>query len=326
MSFILGLYAEDSVSAATIDTYAADLKNSGFTKLITGLFHIGRPTVKGQQYGDIVFNSGEMIVSAGVYKGAAGWPAQLEGTISSPGNTSSITNVWFSFGGAVPWVQDFATIKIIIDTERKQGITNSPNDPKSILYQNFSVLRKTFPFVEGVDLDNEELFDTGDEYVIVGFSQMLYSLGFKVSFCPFCEPGFWISCLQQLYSWNKDAVSGFNLQCYAGGQPNAPNQSLQSNWIQPLQQAIGGSFNAAAFITPGLWNRSYDTEHNQWFYGTLCPEEVEAQCAVWKNLNMAGCFIWVYDQLQQALSISGSGCIGSMTTKGYAGAIINGLS
>lgn len=326
MSVPLGLYAEGYTDATNIDTYAADLKGSGFTNLIMGLFHIGRPSIPGQQYGDIIFNGSDMIISGGVYKGAAGWPAQVAAMKNSPGNASSITSIYFSFGGAVPWVQDYTTIKTIIDNERSQGITNSPNNPNSILYQNFAALRKAFPTIDGIDLDNEELSDTGDEYVIVSFSQMLYSVGFKVSFCPFDSPGFWIDCMQQLYNWNQDAVSGFNLQCYAGGGPNAPNNVLNNTWIQPLQQAIGGSFDAASFICAGLWCRSYDTQNQQWTYGTLCPELVQPQCATWSKLNIGGSFIWVYDDLQQALSISGSGCTGGMATKDYANAIIKGFS
>ena len=251
MAGTLGLYAEGMAEMASIGTYYSDLKNSGFTRLIVGLLHIGRADI-GQTDGDILINSGanDLIVHSGQFNPVLKeWPAQLEGLKKSATNESSITSIYFSIGGAEQWVYDFRTLKRIIDTERKNGITNSPNNPKSVIYQNFDALKKAFPMIDGIDLDNEELSSTNDEYVIVGFTQMLNALAFAVSFCPFDSAGFWIDCLKTLYTQNKNAVSGFNLQCYAGGGNNV--DMIDSAWIQPLKQALGNDFDAASFICPG---------------------------------------------------------------------------
>ena len=40
-----------------------------------------------------------------------------------------------------------------------------------------------------------------------------------ITYCPYCEPDFWLDCLAQVYAKNsnKQIVSWFNLQCYEGG-------------------------------------------------------------------------------------------------------------
>lgn len=319
------LYAEGTAELASLGTYAADLQGSGFNRIYVGLLHIGRADI-GQTPGDILINSGtnDLIIHSGQFNTAlAKWPGQLAALQKSAGNNSTITSLYFSIGGAEQWVYDFRTLKSIIDTERKNGITNSPNNPKSVIYQNFAMLWQTFPMVEGIDLDNEELYE-GNEYVIVGFTQMLNAIGFKVSFCPYQSPDFWIDCLQQVYAGNKNGVTGFNLQCYAGGGINLGNE--QAWWADPMNKAMPAGFDAYSFITPGLWCRAYDTQHKVWEYGTLCPDQVQSQCVTWKGMGFKDTFIWVYDDLQTALKYTGSGCSGSMATAAYAKAIVKGYS
>lgn len=325
---VTGLYAEGYSSSAFIDQYANDIKNSGFNRLIIGLLHIGNPKNKGQAYGDILLNSGDndLIIHEGSLNPAnSAWPKQIDNILAAPTN---VTSVYFSIGGASKWVFDFRTMQTIIGDERSNGITNSPNNPDSILFRNFAALKQNFPMVEGIDLDNEELTANGtDNWLTLAFVQMLSTIGFKVSFCPFTDADFWIACLQELNKSNPGSVTGFNLQCYAGGGLNADPEIMTTEWIQPLQQAMGKDFNASAFISAGLWCRVYSTDPQDpgWEYGTLCPDQVYSQWQQWQSLSLGGGFIWVYDDLQNSHKYPGSGCSGSMQTADYANAVKKGL-
>jgi hypothetical protein len=114
--------------------------------------------------------------------------------------------------------------------------------PTSPLYQSFKVLRDVLG-IDGVDYDDEALYDTD---TTVQFSLLLQSLGYKVSFCPYENMDFWVSTFQVIYANSTNWVTRFNLQCYAGGDGNDPE-----DWISAIQSAVGNSVDAAAIVMPG---------------------------------------------------------------------------
>jgi hypothetical protein len=266
-----------------------DLKGSGFTTVVAWALHVS-PT------GDLIFND-PTIVSGGQYVGDPNWPGLLENL--KQGETS-VNRLLFSIGG---WgVGDFPNIQSLIQS---QG-----TGPDSILYQNFQALKQAIPTIDGIDLDDESLYDTD---TTVQFCQMLNTLGYEVTFCPYTNTEFWVDCLSTLNSQTPGLVTGFNLQCYAGGAGNTPQ-----TWIDAIAQTMGSGFPAASFVYPGLWCRNGDgcAEGD-------CPGDITNQFAGWKSSGIQGGFIWLYDDLQKCES--SQACPGSMNAAAYANAIVQGL-
>lgn len=64
----LAAYCSGDFGPGISDELIANVQQSGLTTIILWSMHIGRPSIPGQQYGDLVFNSGDIrIVSEGVY-------------------------------------------------------------------------------------------------------------------------------------------------------------------------------------------------------------------------------------------------------------------
>lgn len=268
-----------------------DLKGSGFTTVVAWALHVS-PT------GDLIFND-PTIVSGGQYVGESDWPELLANL--KRGETS-VNRLLFSIGG---WgVGDFPNIQALIQS---QG-----TGPDSILYRNFQALKEAIPTIDGIDLDDETLYD---QSTTVQFSQMLNTLGYEVTFCPYTMTDFWVDCLYALNSQTPGLVTGFNLQCYAGGGGNTPQP-----WIDAIAQRMGSGFPAASFVYPGLWCRNGDG-----CAAGECPGDISSQFASWKSSGIQGGFIWLYDDIQKC---EGSGACGSdvsMNAAAYANAIVQGL-
>jgi hypothetical protein len=100
------------------------------------------------------------------------------------------------------------------------------------------------PAIDGIDFDDEDLFDAD---TTVAFAQMLHELGYDVTFCPYMMTDYWVGCLKRLNDQTPGLVTAFNLQCYAGGEGNDPG-----TWIKAVQEAMWPNFDAAGFVLPGL--------------------------------------------------------------------------
>ena len=275
-----------------------ELKSSTFNSVVCWAIHV-------DSNGDLNLN-GTPICTGGKYSGPADWPGFLA-EMFEPQTT--VTNLLFSIGG---WeATDFQNMgKLIV----KHG-----TGPANPLYQNFKVLKETIPQLTTIDFDYEGPLPY-DKALILPIATMLYDLGYVVTFCPYEEPAFWISCLKEL---GEKVVKGFNLQCYAGGAGNASAQALMDYWITPLATAMGWKVDkAASFIRPGLWCKHGDncTEGQ-------CPEEIQAELASWKSAipGLTGGWIYLYANI---LSCESSGSCNSqpMGPRDYAQAVIQGLA
>ena len=208
-----------------IKSNIADLKASGFTAVVCWCIHV-------YANGDLWYND-KQLTSNGQYVGDSDWPSYIADL--KTGQTS-VKKVFLSVGSG--GVDDFTSIKNLIDS---QG-----TGPDSILYKNFAVLKQLIPSLDGIDLDDEDLYDQDS---MVKFSLMLGKIGYKISFCAYTYQTFWISCLQEISKNSTNLVTQINLQCYSGGEGNDP-----ADWQQ--------SFSAAGLNTPvypGVWNDEEDS-------------------------------------------------------------------
>src|SRR4051794_26629345 len=267
-----------------------DLRASGMTTVIGFALHIATN-------GDILFNDKPAIVSGGKYDvdDYSAWPQRLASLKTAP---TSVNRLLFSVGG---WAQqDFPNIQALI---QQQG-----TGPDSTLYQNFAALKAAIPTIDGIDFDDEDLYD---QATTVAFAQMLHGLGYDVTFCPFSDPDFWVACLKQLNGTTPGLVTAFNLQCYAGGAGNTPDP-----WIKAVQAAMGPSFDAKGFVLPGLWCSN----------GARCgegqdPASIHATFKSWKPSGIQGGWIWELDDIYRCEDPART-----LGAQAYAKAIRGGLS
>jgi hypothetical protein len=272
------------------DTVIEDLKNSGFTTVVAWSVHVNAPS------GDLYLN-GTPLVQNGEYVGAPEWAQQLA---SLKEGKTSVNRLLFSVGSG--GVDDFTHIQ------------SFGTDPNGILYKNFQVLLDSIPAIDGIDFDDEDLYD---QTTVVDFALMLQAIGYKqVTFCPYTYTEFWVDCLAAINSQAAGFVTGFNLQCYAGGGGNNPQ-----DWIAAVQQKMGSGFAAQSFIYPGVWcsNNPPSCAEGD------CPSAVESQFQAWASDGIQGGFIWMYDDIQKCASSGACGSGVSMNTAAYASAIANGL-
>lgn len=272
--------------AAVID----QLRASGMRTVVAWSVHINA-------CGDLIFND-PTIVADGKYVGEPEWPARMSSLKQAP---SGVQRLLFSVGAG--GTCDFSHIQKLI--------TEGGTGPESILYRNFSALREAIPEIDGIDFDDEELYD---EDTTCEFAEMLHRIGYTVTFCPYTENEFWIDCLARLNIATPGLVSGFNLQCYAGGTGNEPGP-----WIEKVAKKMGPSFDAKTFVWPGLWAR-----HGQGCEEGECPEEIASTLTGWEPSGIDGAWIWLLDEVLQCES-SGA-CSGPMTVAAYADAIVKALT
>lgn len=269
------------------DAVIDDLKKSGFTEVVAWALHV-------ESNGDLIYNNPK-IVSDGKYIGDSNWPTQISALMA---DDSTVKRLLFSVGG---WgVQDFPNIQSLI---AEQG-----TGPDSILYKNFKILKETIPQINAIDLDDETLYD---QDTTVAFCNMLHTLGYEVTFCPYTYESFWVNCLYELNSKTPGLVTAFNLQCYAGGAGNTPG-----TWIAAIQKKMGTGFDVQGFVVPGLWCR-----HGQGCQEGQCPDAIHQQLENWNTTGIEGGFIWLYDDIESCKS--SDVCSGSMSSADYAHAIIS---
>jgi hypothetical protein len=243
------------------------LNQTGFTTVVCWAVHV-------HTNGDLIYNDTQ-ICSEGAYTGDASWGDELKAVKTG----GSVNRILFSIGG---WdTGDFTNLQQIIDTEG--------TGPNTVLYQNFAALLKAIPVIDGIDLDDE---DNYDQNTIVQLCQMLATIGYgQITFCPYTQQAFWNNCLSALNQSNPGLVTGYNLQCYAGGSNNLHDVS---SWISGVQAVMGTSFDAAAFVNPGLWClNGADCSSG------MSPGTIEAFFKGWATKGIAGGFIWLYDDIMK---------------------------
>jgi hypothetical protein len=301
-------YCSGNLGPGNIASHIADIQGSGLVTAILWAVHVGRPSIAGQQYGDLIFNDmPNLFVSAGKFNpnndpAIAAWPAQ----VAQLKQQGSVRRVLFSFGGAVPWVEDFTTIQYMLQ-----------NGMAGVITENIAALKAAFTFdgvcvIDGFDIDNEEDVDAS---TIVQFCQILFQQGFTVTFCPFQDPGLWQGYMQTLWDQGMK-VSAWNLQCYAGGHWNRSNLAP---WIAALAAVVGNEA-APSYLLPGLAVAgAQDTNDGQ------CPTGNNSICttfATWSSLGLPGGFLWTYDWIIASPTL----CSGQNKLSAYVAAINDGLN
>ncbi len=243
------------------------LNTTGFSTVICWSVHV-------DQAGDLIYND-TAICTKGIYVGDPTWGSQLQAVKSG----GSVNRILFSVGSG--GTSDYTNIMNLIN--------NGGIGPGSNLYENFSILLAAIPVIDGIDMDDEEY---PDQNTIVSFSQMLASIGYKeVTFCPYSDQQFWAGCLAALNGSNPGLVTGYNLQCYSGGEGNLNNVP---SWISSVQAVMPPEFNAATFINPGLWCKN----------GPGCSQgmsaaTIEQTFSGWGSIGIIGGFIWLYDDIMK---------------------------
>jgi hypothetical protein len=226
------------------------LRASGYTTVMLWTIHVDATT------GNLVYNA-PLICSNGVYVGPSTWPSQLATLKTAPTSVNRIEVSVSSWG-----VNDFQSIQTLMNTYG----TNTD----SVLYKNFLAL-KIATGAEAIDYDDETLYDVP---TAVKFGQMLSTIGYKVTLCPYTNPSFWQSVYNQLGSNIVDRVY---LQCYAGGAGNDPG-----TW---------NSYFSGLTVIPGMWGIAVDPSGST-------ASQVETQMTTWHAADgIPGGFIWLYDNI-----------------------------
>jgi hypothetical protein len=280
------LYSLYTLGPATIGGEINYMRESGFTTIVIGMFHIGNPEVaKDTQLGDIIFNGGKpLVIRDGKYvANAPHWPGQI-GQLKQ--GTTSVTKVYACFGGGDP-VQDFSTIKSIYEK-------NGNSFQGTMLKKNLEVFRQVFPAFDGIDMDCEDVYDLPS---FVAFCDMMIGLGFDITFCPYAAQDFWNTALAKVSSAHPGAVKWWNLQCYAGGAENNPK-----DW-SPANSRPG-------YIIPGDWVRFWDPNSQAWFGD--CPQDMQNLFATFaQQTAVGGGFVYELDLIRDTIKnirVRGTGC------------------
>jgi hypothetical protein len=237
----IALYAGGPLGPSEILQNLAATQKAGWTTIILGLFHIGRPSITGQNYGDIIFND-SMAISQGKYVADSSWPNNVA-QLKQAG--SSVTKIYASIGGG-RGVEDFQTIQTIYQS-------NGNSFSGTMLETNLQEFRQAFPAIDGIDMDCEDNYDQAS---FVAFCEMVIGLGFAITFCPYAgwEMSFWTASLAQIEKQHSGAVKWWNLQCYDGGVGNDPK-----NWADAITQAIP-AFPTNGFILASDWTEDSPSE------------------------------------------------------------------
>ena len=233
-----------------------DLRASGFETVILWSIHVEART------GNLVLND-KLVASGGNYVGDPNWPAQLATLKRAP---TSVKRIEVSIGSA--GVDDFANIRDLIAA---QG-----TGPTSILYKNFQAL-KAATGADAADFDDESLYDLNSS---TQFGNMLWSLGYAITFAPYNNQAYWRSL--------KDALAGkvdtIYLQLYDGGASNNPE-----SWSKAMGMVVN----------PGLWS----------LHGAGClqgdsPAVVQTKMSAWKSTaHVVGGFMWLYDDMRSCSAL-----------------------
>ncbi|HYE28097.1 MAG TPA: hypothetical protein VEA61_07670 [Allosphingosinicella sp.] len=286
---IIAAYGQGQLAPTEIDQNLAAVQQAGWTTIILGLFHIGRPGVGNQALGDIVFNDPIVITGGNLSEEYQGWPDQ----IAQLKQGGSITRIYASVGGG-DTVIDFTTIQHIYEQ-------NNYSFSGTALEQNFLAFRDDFSAIDGIDLDCE---DNYDQPSFNAFCSMLAGMGFSLTFCPYdrLQKTFWANALKATNGISPGAVKWWNLQCYSGGAGNYPQ-----DWANAIASAIPG-FPTAGFIVAG------DSADYR-------PDEVQSLIAGFSGEpSLGGGFVWTLDNIIESQSTS------QYTMADYVAAVRNGLA
>ena len=303
-------YVREAGGPGELETHVTDIQGSGLTTVILIGLHMGWPDKDPKQkIGDFIYNAfpDNLIVRGGKFNpngsdAIKGWPAQVA-------KLKQQASVFLAVAGVKPWA-DFAVIQAMFAL----GYADT-------LKQNIVALKEAFTIdgrcaIDGFDIDCEEDYISPE--TIVRFCNMVFDLGFKVTFCPYDRRklDWWQDCMQRL--WGPDPsrrVSWWNLQCYSGGSDNL--NDLQP-WIKALSDVVGGD--GSAYLVPGLAVKGEDDVDDR---EQRCPSGFAARAARWKNPKLGGMFLWRYDPL--ALEKNQGLCDGPNTLAAYVNAINTGL-
>lgn len=291
---ILALYIQGDIYPSNNTNPGAVVEAVTGSKLnapILGLCHVncsaetcpdsGSPA--GSKDGDITFND-TLIVREGQYVGDPDWPDIIKSL-----RAGQVTKIFASFGGY--GVPDYSRIGKIM---AKYGA-----GPGSPLYENFTCLKKTLG-IDGIDFDDE---DSYDQNTIVEFANMLLGMGLEITFCPYGNQNFWLSCINGV---GASKVSWLNLQCYAGGKYNNPG-----DWTDMGVPVVAG---VCADCCCPQTTCSYQQVEEAYSLWTTGQGSVSSSCwggSIDGAATLAGGFIWTYaeiaDDLQAYVNAMNSG-------------------
>jgi hypothetical protein len=248
-----------------------DLRRSGFSTVILWSIHVEAGS------GDLILND-KLVASGGRYVGDPNWPSQLATLKQAP---SSVRRIELSIGSG--GTNDFEAVRALIAA---QG-----TGPASILYRNFQAL-KAATGADAADFDDESTYDLQSS---ARFGNMLWGLGYAITFAPYTNEPYWRSLKEAL----AGKVDTIYLQLYDGGARNDP-----AAWSGEMGMVVD----------PGLWS----------LHGTGClqgdsPATVQTRMAAWKgSAHILGGFMWLYDDILACKVLGGSAQ--------YAGAINTAVS
>jgi hypothetical protein len=299
----IAMYAGDPLGPAQFDGNLPAVKSANWTTVILSFVHISDEERFKKPDGSILFfNEARFIEDQQVLPPFATWNASL----AQLKQGGTISKLYMSIGGGDP-VRDFKTIQRIYSN-------NGNSFDKTPLLKNLVWLRNSFPVIDGIDMDCEDIYDQAS---FLAFCKLVHDIGFEITFCPWEKPDFWIGSLQQIQesTWGLDAVKWFNLQSYAFTDPPA----APGVWADLIKKQMPG-FNTDSFILAGAWAR-YKNSPTSW--DKACPGQVEdtLKYLIKSGHNsVGGGFIWNMDCMLQTTNDPG-GCNGIKTMKDYVAAI-----
>ena len=249
-----------------------DLKASGFSTVI--FF-----TVDINSSGDLNLNGNLPLVQGGNYIGDDSNPKFSKIVASLTEAPTSIKRIEFALGGADS--PTYLNIHNLLNC--KDTFNGCDTGTDSILYKNFSALKKALPNVAAINNDDESELD---QFSSIGFHRMLGKIGFKTTITPFTRNDWWQFFVQTINGKdsNPKIVDRLYLQDYC-------KNINYSNWI-------GQGFDIQ--ILPGL-----STEYSS-------PKDVQSYLkGLSKYPEVKGGFIWDYDRILRY----------NCSTKDYANAV-----
>ncbi|MAX79974.1 MAG: hypothetical protein CL843_07345 [Crocinitomicaceae bacterium] len=299
----IAIYGEGILYPPNLENNLSSIKDVGWTSLMVSLFQVS-------ETGDISIN-GTTIISNGTYTGDASWPQQLAGLK----NGGTLKTLLATFGG---WDSAFQNI---------QDIYNNNNNSFSgtQLEANSKVFRSTFPAFDLIDMDVEypDGKPSNAQAAFIAFCEMWIEAGFGITFCPYEDQSFWVNSLVAIESNHPGAVKWWNLQCYAGGAGNQPQ-----DWANAILAQLP-TFNVDGYILASDWSRFWNSQYKMW-QGD-CPSAMQSYLGQFKGQKgVGGGFIWTLDQIVDYTSETAKhpdpATCAKVTVADYYNAVKNALS
>ena len=236
-----------------------ELKGSGFSNVIIWTIHV-------EDDGSLNFNgrSSFPLVNSEGYIGDQKYP-EFQNQVASL--TQGETNIKRVEMGLSAWKsKTYDNIKsLVLCQDEGCGVGED-----SILYQNFKVLRETFPNVVAINNDDEGTYDLETS---LKFHQMLHKIGFQTSIAPYTNKAYWQSFVTEMNNEAPGSVDLAYLQVYAGGKSNDPCE-----WDLGIP-LIGGTA----------------TDD-----GLTAITDVMSE---WQGCNIVGGFLWNFDKFEEASNL-----------------------